>query len=67
LPIACYLLHAKGSDFDPRFEGFGAVVGVAVIQNFIITFDFHDGVIVLERPSSDRDASDSLKALITTV
>jgi len=46
LPVT---LHAKGSDFDRDSKGFGAVVGVAVIQNFVITFDFHDGVIVLER------------------
>jgi Aspartyl protease len=46
LPVT---LHAKGSDFDRDSKGYGAVVGVAVIQNFVITFDFHDGVIVLER------------------
>ncbi|HEV3469296.1 MAG TPA: aspartyl protease family protein [Pyrinomonadaceae bacterium] len=43
------MLHAKDSDFDRSSDGFGAVVGVAVLQNFVVTFDFRDGVILLER------------------
>lgn len=43
------MLHAKDSDFDRESEGFGAVVGVAVLQNFVVTFDFRDGLVLLER------------------
>jgi Aspartyl protease len=42
-------LHAKDSDFDKESKGYAAVVGIAAIQNFIITFDYRDGYIVLER------------------
>jgi hypothetical protein len=42
-------LHAKDSDFDRDSKGYAAVVGVAVLQNFIVTFDFAGGVINLER------------------
>ena len=46
LPVT---LHAKDSDFDRDSKGYVAVVGVAVLQNFIVTFDFAGGVISLER------------------
>lgn len=42
-------VHSKGSGFDRDSEGYGAVVGIALLQNFIITFDFKDGAVTLER------------------
>ena len=42
-------LHAKDSDFDHDSNGYVAVVGVAMLQNFIVTFDFARGLISLER------------------
>jgi Aspartyl protease len=42
-------LHAKASDVDHDSKGYGAVVGVALLQNFVVTFDFRGGVILLER------------------
>jgi hypothetical protein len=41
-------LHAKGSDFDRNARGFGAIGGVALLQNFITTFDFRHGFVILE-------------------
>lgn len=46
LPVT---LHAKGSDFDRDSSGYGSVVGIALLQNFVITFDFRGGVLILER------------------
>ncbi len=46
LPV---MLHARGSDFDRDSAGYGAVVGIALLQNFVVTFDFRKGVIILER------------------
>lgn len=46
LPVT---LHSKGSDFDRESSGYGGVVGVALLQNFVITFDFHGGALILER------------------
>ena len=42
-------LSPKGSEFDREARGFGAVAGVALLQNFVVTFDFRDGVVILER------------------
>ena len=41
-------LYAKGSIFDLESDGFGAVVGIALLQNFIVTFDFRDNIVILE-------------------
>lgn len=46
LPV---MLHAKGSDFDRDSSGYGGVLGIALLQNFIITFDFQGGYLILER------------------
>lgn len=46
LPVT---LHAKGSAFDNDSSGFGSVVGIALLQNFVITFDFRAGALMLER------------------
>ncbi|HVS21617.1 MAG TPA: aspartyl protease family protein [Pyrinomonadaceae bacterium] len=45
LPVT---LYAKGSVFDRTSSGYGAVVGIALLQNFILTFDFHRGLVTLE-------------------
>jgi hypothetical protein len=42
-------VHAKGSDFDRDSSGFGAAVGIALLQNFVATFDFRDNNLILER------------------
>jgi hypothetical protein len=46
LPVT---LHAKGSVFDHDSTGYGGVLGIALLQNFVITFDFRDGALILER------------------
>jgi len=46
LPVT---LHSKNSDFDTHSTGYGGVVGVAFLQNFVITFDFHRGTLIFER------------------
>lgn len=46
LPVT---VHAKGSDFDRDSQGYGAVAGVALLQNFVATFDFRDNNLILER------------------
>jgi hypothetical protein len=46
LPVT---LHAKGSVFDSDSSGYGGVVGIALLQNFVITFDFGGGTLILER------------------
>ena len=46
LPVT---LHAKGSVFDHDSNGYGGVVGIALLQNFVITFDFRGGTLILER------------------
>jgi predicted aspartyl protease len=46
LPVT---LHAKGSDFDRDAAGYSAVVGIALLQNFVITFDFRGGTLIVER------------------
>ena len=45
LPVT---LYAKGSDFERSSSGFSAVIGIAVLQNFVTTFDFQRGVLTLE-------------------
>jgi len=45
LPVT---LYAKGSDFERSSSGFNAVIGIAVLQNFVTTFDFQRGVLTLE-------------------
>lgn len=42
-------VHAKGSRLDRDAEGYGAVAGIALLQNFVVTFDFRDNNIILER------------------
>jgi hypothetical protein len=42
-------VHAKGSKLDRDAEGYGAVAGVALLQNFLATFDFRDYNVILER------------------
>jgi hypothetical protein len=42
-------VHSKDSSLDRDSKGYGAVVGIALLQNFIITFDFKDGAVTLER------------------
>jgi hypothetical protein len=34
---------------DASSSGYSAIIGVAVLQNFITTFDFGGGVLSLER------------------
>jgi hypothetical protein len=41
-------LYAKGSIFDLESDGFGAVAGIALLQNFIVTFDFRNELVILE-------------------
>jgi hypothetical protein len=41
-------LYAKDSVFDQESDGFGAVAGIALLQNFIVTFDYRSEVVILE-------------------
>lgn len=41
-------LYPKGSDFDRDMKEFGAVAGSVLLQNFVVTFDFGNKVIILE-------------------
>ncbi|HKC63980.1 MAG TPA: aspartyl protease family protein [Pyrinomonadaceae bacterium] len=43
------MIYAKGSAFDHNSSGYGAVIGIGLLQNFVITFDFRKEVIILER------------------
>jgi hypothetical protein len=43
------VVYPKDSSFDKDSSGYSAMLGIAVLQNFIITFDFEDAVVVLER------------------
>lgn len=43
------VVYSKDSDFDKDSQGYSAMIGIAVLQNFIITFDFGVAVVVLER------------------
>ncbi len=42
------VVYSKDSDFDKDSEGYSAMIGIAVLQNFLITFDFGNAVVVLE-------------------
>lgn len=43
------VIAAKGSAMDRGFDGYGMVVGIGVLQNFVVTFDFRKRIIVLDR------------------
>lgn len=43
------VLHAKGSALDRAADGYGAVAGIALLQNLLVTFDFKERSITLER------------------
>ena len=43
------VVYSKESNFDKESSGYSAMIGVAVLQNFIVTFDFGDAVVVLEK------------------
>lgn len=43
------MVHSKKSAFDEESSGYSAVLGIAVLQNFIITIDFGKPVVVMER------------------
>lgn len=43
------LISAKGSELERELSEYGVVVGIAVLQNFVITFDFRRKVVILER------------------
>ena len=43
-------LMSKLSNLEDDSHGVGAVAGIALLQNFVATFDFHDKVVILERP-----------------
>ena len=45
VPVA---LYPKGSDFDRDMKEFGAVAGTILLQNFVVTFDFGNKLIILE-------------------
>lgn len=43
------LLHSKNSQFGMyEKEDYGAIAGIALLQNFLVTFDFRKKVIILE-------------------
>lgn len=43
------LLHSKDSQFGSyEKEDYGAIAGIALLQNFLVTFDFRKKVIILE-------------------
>lgn len=42
-------LVPKGSGFDRDLKEFGAIAGIGLLQNFVITFDFRSKVVVLEQ------------------
>jgi len=46
VPVTVY---AKGSPMDVISSGYSSIIGVAVLQNFVTTFDFGGGVVALER------------------
>ncbi len=43
------IISAKGTELERDLSQHGAVVGVAILQNFLITFDFRNKLVVLER------------------
>lgn len=46
LPVT---VHPKGFEFGPDTQGAGALVGIALLQNFVVTFDFRAKLVMLER------------------
>jgi hypothetical protein len=42
-------IFAKGTNADKKLSQHGAVAGSAFLQNFIVTFDYRNSVVVLER------------------
>ncbi|HEV2801733.1 MAG TPA: hypothetical protein VGW12_14760 [Pyrinomonadaceae bacterium] len=42
------LVYAKGTGFDRDIKEYGAVAGIALLQNFTSTFDFRTKVVVIE-------------------
>lgn len=42
------LLHSKDSQFGAEEKDYGAIAGIALLQNFLVTFDFRKKVIILE-------------------
>lgn len=46
VPVTVY---PKNSQMDASSSGYSAIIGVAVLQNLITTFDFGGGVLALER------------------
>lgn len=43
------LIAAKGTELERQLSEHGIVVGIAVLKNFVITFDFRSKVVILER------------------
>lgn len=43
------MLVGKGAGFDRDMKEYGAITGLAVLQNFIVTFDYREGMIILEK------------------
>ncbi len=43
------LISAKGTELERELSEHGIVVGIAVLRNFVITFDFRSKVVILER------------------
>jgi hypothetical protein len=43
------LISAKGTELERELSEHGVVVGIAVLKNFVITFDFRSKVVILER------------------
>lgn len=41
-------LYPKGSEFERDMKEFGAIAGTILLQNFVVTFDFREKVIILE-------------------
>lgn len=43
------LISARGTELERELSEYGIVVGIAVLKNFVITFDFRSKVVILER------------------
>lgn len=46
VPVA---LQPKGANSDEDTHGVGAIAGIALLQNFVVTFDYHNKAVILER------------------
>ena len=42
-------IQPNNSEFDRRASGYDAVIGIAVLQNLIVTFDYGKRVVIVER------------------